>query len=315
LAVRARSNTRAREDTAVSEWDFEIEVNEGLARALIAEQFPSLGVESLRRLGEGWDNTVWVTGEDIAFRFPRRDIAVPGVEREMAILPELAAALPAPIPDADYAAAPNAAFPWPWFGSRLIVGRELAVAGLEVDARATLAVELGGFLGALHGLRPSVATTLAIDPMGRAEMTTRVPRTRVALEGAASPWSGHERAAAVLDAAKRLAPDAEAVFAHGDLNVRHALVSEWGGLAGVIDWGDMCRAPRSVDLPLYWSLFGAGARAAFRAAYGPLTDDTLTRARVLALFFDATLAVYAHDRGMNDLESQALQGLNQTLID
>jgi hypothetical protein len=79
-------------------WESEIEVGEDLARTLIAEQFPDLDVMSLVRLGEGWDNTVWATGEDIAFRFPRRAIAIPGVQREMAILPELAAQLPARSP-------------------------------------------------------------------------------------------------------------------------------------------------------------------------------------------------------------------------
>jgi hypothetical protein len=52
----------------VPDWDPEIEVDENLARALIADQFPSLDVTSLRRIGEGWDNTVWATVEDIAFR-------------------------------------------------------------------------------------------------------------------------------------------------------------------------------------------------------------------------------------------------------
>lgn len=111
-------------------WESEIEVDEDLARTLIAEQFPDLDVRSLRRLGEGWDNTVWATGEDIAFRFPRRAIAIPGVQREMAMLPGLAAQLPAPIPDASYVGAASAGFPWPWFGSRLIAGREVALAGL-----------------------------------------------------------------------------------------------------------------------------------------------------------------------------------------
>ena len=146
-------------------------------------------------------------------------------------------------------------------------------------------------------------------------MNIRVPRTRAALEQVSSLWDGGDRSAAVLEAAERLPPDPDSVIVHGDLNLRHPLVSESGGLAGVIDWGDMCRAPRSVDLPLYWSLFDTESRAAFRAAYGPLTEDTLARARALALFFDATLAVYANDKGMDDLQTEALQGLNRTLID
>jgi hypothetical protein len=36
---------------------------------------------------------------------------------------------------------------------------------------------------------------------------------------------------------------------------------------------------------------------------------------VLALLFDATLAVYAHEKGMDDLQTEALQGLTRTLID
>ena len=86
----------ARNDACVPEWDSEIDVGEDLARALIAEQFPRLDVTTLRRVGEGWDNTVWATNDDIAFRFPRREIAIGGVQREMAILPELASQLPAP---------------------------------------------------------------------------------------------------------------------------------------------------------------------------------------------------------------------------
>jgi aminoglycoside phosphotransferase (APT) family kinase protein len=299
----------------VPEWDSEIEVGEDLARALITEQFSDLDTTSLRRLGEGWDNTVWATGQGLAFRFPRRKIAIPGVQREIAILPELAAQLPAAIPDAAYPGVASAAFPWPWFGGRLIAGEEVTVAGLETAHRVTLAAELGAFLGCLHRLRPSIATALAIDPMGRGEMTSRVPRTRAALKRAASLWDGGGQVAAVLDAAEHLTPDRDAVIAHGDLNLRHALVSESGGLAGVIDWGDICRAPRSVDLALYWSLFDTEGRAAFRAAYGPLTEDTLACARVLALFFDATLALYANDKEMEDLEREALQGLDRTLID
>jgi len=274
----------------VPEWDSEIEVDEGLARVLIAEQFPQLNVSLLRRVGEGWDNTVWAASQEIAFRFPRRQIAIPGVKREMAILPQLASKLPARIPDAAFAGAASTAFPWPWFGSRLIAGTEVALAGLPTDRRGRLAVQLGQFLRRLHSLPPSIAVSLATDPMGRGDMAARVPRAQAALERVAYLWDGGERADAILGTAENLPPDTAPVLVHGDLNLRHALVSPEGGLAGVIDWGDMCRASRSVDLPLYWSLFDTEARAAFRAAYGPLTEHTLAQARVPALFFDATLA-------------------------
>jgi aminoglycoside phosphotransferase (APT) family kinase protein len=146
-------------------------------------------------------------------------------------------------------------------------------------------------------------------------MAARIPRTDAALGQVTSLWHDGGRTENVLNAAKSLPPDPDPVIVHGDLNVRHALVSESGGLAGVIDWGDVCRAPRSVDLPLYWSMFDTEARAAFRAAYGPLTEDTLARARVVALFFDATLAAYANDKGIDALKREALQGLMRTVKD
>ncbi|HEY3774107.1 MAG TPA: phosphotransferase [Solirubrobacteraceae bacterium] len=119
----------------------------------------------------------------------------------------------------------------------------------------------------------------------------------------------------ILIAAEGLPADAEPVLVHGDLNLRHALVSKTGRLAGVIDWGDMCRAPRCVDLPLYWSLFDSQSRTAFLDSYGPVTRATLMRARVLALFFDATLALYADDKGMDELRREARKGLDRTVTD
>jgi aminoglycoside phosphotransferase (APT) family kinase protein len=299
----------------VPEWESEIVVGEDLARRLIAARFPTLDVSTLRPVGEGWDNTVWATADGVAFRFPRRQIAVPGIERELAVLPGLAAQLPTRIPDAAFTGAPSAEYPWPWFGSRLIAGREIAAAALGVGERGRLAAELGRFLGRLHGLAPAGPTELPIDPMGRADMQARVPRAREALGRVAAAWAGGARAESVLDAAGELPRDRDAVLVHGDLHLRHALVSDAGGLAGVIDWGDLCRAPRSVDLSLYWSLFDAGGRVAFREAYGPLSDATLARARVLALYFGGTLAAYALDVGMDALAREALDGLERTLVD
>jgi len=71
----------------VAESDAELEVGEALARSLIAERFPALDVSVLERIGAGWDNVVWATADRIAFRFPRRQVAIPGIQREIAILP------------------------------------------------------------------------------------------------------------------------------------------------------------------------------------------------------------------------------------
>jgi aminoglycoside phosphotransferase (APT) family kinase protein len=151
---------------------------------------------------------------------------------------------------------------------------QIALAPDGADRRERLAADLGSFLGCLNALRLPIATDLDVDPLGRANKSARIPRTRAALEHVAALWDGRDRAELIFTEAENLAPDHDPVIVHGDLNQRHALVSPSGTLAGVIDWGDLCQAPRQVDLPLYWSLFDPPARAAFRAAYGTRTETT-----------------------------------------
>jgi aminoglycoside phosphotransferase (APT) family kinase protein len=287
----------------VHQWDAEIVVDEKLARRLIGSQFPELELRSLRHLAEGWDNTVWVVNGELAFRFPRRAIAVPLIEREVELLPQLAPLLPLPIPVPMHVGRASAEFPWPFFGGPLVPGREVADA--DVDA-VTFGAQLGAFLRALHDIE--LEFPLPDDPMGRADMSIRVPKAR---EELSSLGVLSDEVESVLDAALDLPAPAATVVAHGDLHLRHALVGRDGGLSGVIDWGDACRADPSVDLSLYWSLLSDAGREAFVAAYGAVTDEQLLRARVLALFLCAMIATYAAHHGAPRLQRAALAGLTR----
>jgi aminoglycoside phosphotransferase (APT) family kinase protein len=298
----------------VPEWQADVVVDEDDVRGLIAAQFPSLALRGLRRLAEGWDNAVWVVDDAWLFRFPRRQIAIPGVEREIAVLPRLAPLLPAPIPRPKLVGRPAGGYPWPFFGARLLAGGEAAEAGLTEAARVLLARPFGRFLHALH--RPETLAAVAghalpADPMGRADMALRVPRTLAILEEVerAGLWRAPDSLGDVLEAARALpAPEASAVV-HGDLHVRHLLVDRAGGLTGVIDWGDLCRADPSVDLILFWSFLPPRAREEFLAGYGPVGPERLLRARVLSLFLSATLLLYAEQEAMPNLRAESLAGL------
>lgn len=302
------------------QWDAEITVDEQLARELIVTRFPDLDASELRRLGEGWDNVVWVTRDGVAFRFPRREVAVAGVEREIALLPALRPRLPLPVPDAAFASGPSNDFRWPWFGSHLIEGRELAATALDDHERIALATQLGSFLRTLHGLplHPAEEAELPLDPFGRTDMAVRVPKTREALAAAELLWTPPRAAAeqlgCLLDEAEGLPPPATVTLVHGDLHARHVLVEPGGTLAGVIDWGDICRADPTADLSPVWSALPAAGREAFFAAYGQVGQASLLRARVLALFLCATLGVYARSTGQAALEREMLDGLRRTLV-
>ena len=291
------------------EWSPEQLVDAGLARRLISEQCSE--PTTLELLGEGWDNTVWLADGRWAFRFPRREIAIPGVGREIAVLSELAAQVPLPIPVPKWVGEPSEEFRWPFYGAEVIDGRELPAMELDHDARCALGRPLGRFLRALHDA--SVTAELPYDPMERANRTTRVPRTFEALLQIDSLWPIPDEIRDALYDALQLPPGVHdhPVLAHGDLHARHLLV-RGETLAGVIDWGDVCLGDPALDLAVCWYALPPDGRAEFFAAYGRVSQAQLLRARVLSLFMCATLVIHGSNEGLDDVVREALEGLQRT---
>ncbi|HVF53108.1 MAG TPA: phosphotransferase [Actinomycetota bacterium] len=300
----------------MNEWRPDLEVLEDLARSLIAEQFPEFELRSLRYLGEGWDNIVWLANEEFAFRFPRREIAVRGVEREIGVLPQLAPHLPVAIPQPRFVGQPSDRFAWPFYGGPILPGGELPEVGLGEDARRNLAPAIGSFLRTLHSdaVAEAVDFPLDVDPNARGDMTRRVPKTRAVLDEAEKLglWTAPPEVAELLDTAEKLpALESSKTVLHGDLHFRHVLVDDDGTPTGVIDWGDVCRGNRAIDLSLAWGLFEPDTRAAFFDAYGEVSADEAVRAQVVALCLNAVLAVYGHHQEMKDVEREAVTGLGR----
>jgi aminoglycoside phosphotransferase (APT) family kinase protein len=145
-------------------------------------------------------------------------------------------------------------------------------------------------------------------------MTLRVPKTRERLAELEQLglWRAPQEAHEVIDAAAALGPPEPRALVHGDLHLRHLLLDHSGRAAAVIDWIDLSYNSPGVDLVLYWSVLPPAGRAGFREAYGPIADDELLLARILALFLCGTLAVYGHHEGLPRLEREALAGLERT---
>ena len=293
------------------EWAAEVTVDAAVARRLIGEQFPELEVSSLRLLGEGWDTTVWLVEDEWVFRFPRRSYPVPGLENEIAYLPQLAPLLPLPIPNPTFAGRPSAAFRWPFYGCRFLPGRELADAELDDEARTALARPLADFLRTLHAVE--LDADLPLDPVRRADMSFRVARTteRLAELESLGLWAAPPLVSELLESARDLPSPEPTATCHGDLHIRHVLVDECCEPSAVIDWIDLSRNDPAVDLVLFWSTLPPEGREAFLGAYAPVSDEQLLRARVLALFLCGTLAVYACQEGMPALEREAVGSLDR----
>lgn len=287
-------------------WDAERVVDGDRAATLIAEQFPTLAGEPVQPLGVGWDNTVHLVGGRRVFRFPRREIVLAGVAREIAVLPWLAPQLPLAVPVPTYIGSADG---WPFWGGPLVPGEELT--GLPEEQRLPAAAEVGRFLRALHAVvvPPELRSLLPVDPMRRAEPSVRAVQARAGLSQV-DP-DGEVDATPLLDEAAALGPStAVPVLVHGDLHVRHVLV-DGAHASGVIDWGDVCLADPAVDLSLAYTAFAGRSRAALLSAYGEVGHQTELRARVLGLSLSTMLAAYAHDTGDAALAAESLSGLRR----
>ncbi len=292
------------------QWDPEVAVDPPLAQRLLAEQFPELAAQPIRVLGKGWDNTVFIVGDEWVFRFPRREIVLSGFTNEIELLPLLAPLLPVPIPVPEHVGVPSSAFPWPFFGARVLRGAELCEA--PDFPQAALAPQLGRILRTLHGPGPMDALGGRLDEnwTRRADMELRVPKILEKLEELETLWRAPEHVRAFLDAAVALPPPEPRAVCHGDLHFRHVLVAGTR-VTGLIDWIDLCRGEPALDLQLVWSALDRDMRPAFFAEYGDVDDGTLLRARAVAVFVSLALLEYAHHEGLAAIERAALASLDR----
>jgi len=135
----------------------EVEVTEGLVRALLREQHPDLADLALVEVASGWDNLIYRLGDALSVRLPRRATSAVLIEHEQRWLPQLGVGLPLPVPVPLRVGVPGCGYPWPWTISTWLPGRSA-----ELDPPEDLelaAVMLGAFLRALHQPAPPMRRT------------------------------------------------------------------------------------------------------------------------------------------------------------
>ena len=276
-------------------WSAEEHVDELRASRLIRDRFPEVAADEVTLVSEGWDYAVFRVDGEWAFRFPRREVVVPGTEREIAVLPVLAERLPVAIPAPVFVGRPEDDFPWPFYGARYLAGAEAT--GRRVDPGA-----LGAALRALHAPETfaEVGEELPADPLGRVDMAVRLPRLEEL--GVDAP--------ALIAAAKALPPARHTAVCHGDLHTRQLIVGG-GKLTGIVDWVDICRSDPAVDLSVVWSTLDTADRPALFAAYGEVAEETRVRARVVAAYLCAMLADWAKKEQVPAVLDAALAGLHR----
>ena len=299
-------------------WEPEHPVDRALAARLIAAQFPAVALDRLERLGEGWDNDVWLA-DGVVFRFPRRRVAVPLLENEGRALPLLAGQLPVRVPEPQYYGRPSAEFPCPFLGYRLLPGRPGDRVALTAVERAALAAPLGRFLRALHAVDLARFEAVGVpEDWFRADVPRYLKLLDERMAALAPRLSPElvERIGALRKTAAALPPPVvqRRALVHGDLYLRHLVFDDARRWTAVIDWGDVSVADPLADLTVIYTGLSAAARPGFFDTYGRIEPVDALRARLIGLVrHGVSLLAYALDRGDGPLEAEARRAIDHAL--
>lgn len=223
-------------------WEPDRPLSKDTAGALIRASFSSIDTSDIRFLGSGWEFDAYVTADRWVVRFPRRAEGAKLFDKEGRVHRLVADVLPSAvaIPRVELVAAPPPEFPYRFAAHRFIPG----VPADEVDERflASLARQLGEFLGAIHGIPEVVAREAGVE----ADIDDEGGRSW--FDQGLRGLSTLRRSDPVVDRAVDWVAEALVSpvtfagplrFIHQDLSPEHVLVDPaTGRLTGVLDWTD-----------------------------------------------------------------------------
>jgi len=252
-----------------------------LVSRLVADQFPhwaDLPVTTVEL--DGWDNTTFRLGDDLAVRLPSADAYVQQVDKEHRWLPVLAPPLPLPIPQPLAKGVPGSRFPRPWSVYRWLPGKHATLD--RVGDLARFATDLADFLAALYAIDPAGGPAPGKHNFFRGgPLTTYDEETREAIS-ALDAEIDTEAATDTWEAALAATWQAPPVWIHGDVVASNLLVVE-RRLSAVIDFGCSAVGDPACDLTIAWTLFFGDNRTLFRERL-PLDEGTWARGRGWALW-------------------------------
>lgn len=300
-----------------NQWDAEWEVSEELAHKLISTQFPQLASKSVRKLGYGWDNTVYLVGTEYVFRFPRREVAIHSLRMEGKILPKLkdycsiAYSIPLLFGVGDYG------YPAPFLGYSYLSG-EFPI-GLTDKQRALSANTLAVFLKSLHAFPVQIAQENGVqhDHRNLTDLAMRKEKMHKFLSDIALHLCDEEYRALsnYIEQLKIKKVKQKYTFLHGDLHFKNMLVNESGIISGIIDWGDINIGHPACDLNVVYSFLPPDARSNFFKVYGEVDEETKILARLIAIYIPTLIILQAIDHNDMRLIDEAKANIKRALAD
>lgn len=250
-------------------------------RALIQDDFPGLKIDSLKVIGQGWDNVAIEVNGAIIFRIPRgvygNAKSSPSVPYEMAVLKQLGMNFPVAIPSPLYIAPNNAYYGYPKLAGELVID---VLPTFDAEDNFHLKQDWVRIAHAIHaGISVNQAKELGVpmfDPsysLSNAkkiyEVTNLDAKTKALVD-------------AVLERATTVDVQNEPLtFIHNDLHFLNMLADPNSKrVTGVIDWSDVRIAPLAREFSIWeWTHDGSleNVAAIYEARTGTKVDVAQAR--------------------------------------
>ncbi len=286
----------------------EVNVTAELVARLLADQHPDLAGLPLARAANGWDNAIFRLGDDLAVRLPRRQAAADLIRNEQRWLPELSVGLQAVTPVPLRTGTPSSYFPWYWTITQWVDG--IQAAGIEPHGRSQAAEDLARFVLAFQRPAPPDAPR---NPVRGGPLSAR--NTAVE-ERVASAGLSEDLLFLWRDLRDQPEWDGPPLWLHGDLHAANLVLDRAGGLAAVLDFGDLTSGDPATDLAAAWMVFDSEGRRTFMETINSeRAPDAATwrRARGWALCMASAMAAISDDNPT--FRSMGVRILEEVLLD
>lgn len=249
----------------------------------IRQDFTGLTIARIVLLGEGLGNVAFEVNDTYVFRFPKPDVNVLDLQRELLILPVVRTHSTLPVPQPHFVPLDRS-----YVGYRKLPGRTLMNAAEEVPPSACAAVgsQLGAFLSGIHGIPVAEFDSSAVKHESLSlEDCLASARDDYAQARTGIPTQYAPRVERFLDASPPSdAWDGDAVFSHNDLGSEHILVQN-GVVSGIIDWGDTAVTDPAYDFGLLYRDLGPTVLEASLERYARVHSAEKDQIRRRAHFF------------------------------
>jgi len=270
-------------------------------RGLIARQCPQWAGMTIEPVASaGTDNALFRLGADLCIRLPRKEWSTALIQKEAEWLPKLRGRLPLAIPELAWLGAADQAFAWPWAVYRWLPGADATVQPVSDELQA--ASDLAGFVRALHTLDPAGGPQAgAINFCRGVSLNLRDVPTREGITRIGDEYDAHVLHGVWAQALALPRWSAPGVWVHGDLHGGN-LLTEYGRLTAVLDFGGLGVGDPAVDFMPGWTLFSGEARDRFRVA---VRADDATWARARGWTLSVAVVALAYYRGSNETLARA----------